>query len=449
VSRPAVLGPTFVRAGSELAGAAGMLAVAVVVARALGPAARGQLAVVTTIGVIAFMLGNLGIGSATIYFAAGRRVPHAVLLGNALVAGLALGVATALVAGGAVLAAPWLVAGAPGWAVSAPLLLMPVAFLELYLSFLILGRQRLVAGSLLGLAARLASVLVVVAVVALRPGVVPAAFALQSAPVIRLALNLVYMGRTGLLERPRCDLASLRATIGFGLRGRGHELFQYLNLRFDALLVNAYLSPAAVGVYTLAAMTIEFAWLPSAAFAWVLFPRSAARAADRSSAGREAIHARRIVWLTAALAIAIAFAGVPLVPLVFGAEFGGARACLLLLLPGAVAYPLSIVLSAALAGRGLPSHGSLIAAAGFALTVALDLLLIPPFGIRGAAIASSLAYLAASLVAVALYRRATGVPVSDLLIPRRADLAALTAGASVVSRRLGALLPRPQPGAQR
>ena len=57
-------------------------------------------------------------------------------------------------------------------------------------------------------------------------------------------------------------------------------------------------------------------------------------------------------------------------------------------------------------GVGRPGLNSWAMAVGLVGTVALDLLLIPPFEATGAAVASAVAYLAASLALVWFFRRA-------------------------------------------
>jgi Na+-driven multidrug efflux pump len=61
------------------------------------------------------------------------------------------------------------------------------------------------------------------------------------------------------------------------------------------------------------------------------------------------------------------------------------------------------VLTNEIAGRGYPQYNSINSGLGLVLTVILDLLLIPGYGVLGAAIASSVAYTAIFSVAVGFY----------------------------------------------
>ena len=91
------------------------------------------------------------------------------------------------------------------------------------------------------------------------------------------------------------------------------------------------------------------------------------------------------------------------------------------ILPGTVALSLGKLASADLAARGKPEYSSVFALMSLAVTVLLDFLLIPRMGIRGAALASSIAYLVDSILLTAKLRAILGVRWSALVIPTRAD----------------------------
>jgi O-antigen/teichoic acid export membrane protein len=81
-----------------------------------------------------------------------------------------------------------------------------------------------------------------------------------------------------------------------------------------------------------------------------------------------------------------------LVPVVFGNGFRSSIVALWLLAPGAVSLAMNQVLGSILQGRGRPLVLSIGEGVGAVFTVALLAALIPPFGIRGAAVASTVSY---------------------------------------------------------
>jgi O-antigen/teichoic acid export membrane protein len=85
---------------------------------------------------------------------------------------------------------------------------------------------------------------------------------------------------------------------------------------------------------------------------------------------------------------------------------------MLVLLPGVILLGGAKVLTNEIAGWGYPHYNSFNAGVALILTVILDLILIPRFGILGAALASSISYTGIFFAAVGFYliasRRITG-----------------------------------------
>ena len=79
----------------------------------------------------------------------------------------------------------------------------------------------------------------------------------------------------------------------------------------------------------------------------------------------------------------------------------------------------SKVLTNEITGRGYPHYNSINAGVALILTVILDLLLIPRYGISGAALASSVAYSVILFVAIGFYIAVSGSKVRTLLLPVR------------------------------
>lgn len=76
---------------------------------------------------------------------------------------------------------------------------------------------------------------------------------------------------------------------------------------------------------------------------------------------------------------------------------------MLALLPGVVFLGSAKVLTNEIAGRGYPHYNSINAGLALVLTVILDLMLIPQYGVLGAALASSIAYMVIFFVAIGFY----------------------------------------------
>jgi O-antigen/teichoic acid export membrane protein len=109
----------------------------------------------------------------------------------------------------------------------------------------------------------------------------------------------------------------------------------------------------------------------------------------------------------------------------------------LILLPGALGFAASAVFSSGLAAANAPGLSSVGLIVSLIVGIALDLVLIAPFGAEGAAAAATAAFLAGGAVSAAIYVRLTGSGWRSLL-PRRADLAVVGGVVARLRRR-----PRP------
>jgi O-antigen/teichoic acid export membrane protein len=181
-------------------------------------------------------------------------------------------------------------------------------------------------------------------------------------------------------------------------------VLQFFNYRLDAFLVNFFLGPAGVGIYSVSVALAEMLWYLPNAVSFVIFPRAARTRPEAMNAFTPRVF-RTTLALTALGGLALAALGRTLIVLIYGEAFAPAYGPLLALLPGVVLLGGAKVLTNEIAGRGHPQYNSMASALGLGLTIFLDLLLIPRFGVLGAAIASSLAYAAIFVAAIVFYAR--------------------------------------------
>ena len=106
----------------------------------------------------------------------------------------------------------------------------------------------------------------------------------------------------------------------------------------------------------------------------------------------------------------------------FGPDFRASGPIFNLLLWGIVPYSLATVLIGFLTGANQVRHVLVAASAGLILTLALDVLLVPRFGMAGAAGARGVALNVMTWYLVIRFHRTTGIKYRDFLFPKAADL---------------------------
>ena len=219
------------------------------------------------------------------------------------------------------------------------------------------------------------------------------------------------------------DFTLFLASLRFGLKDYLSNLMRHAIIRLDAFLVASLVvnGVAAAGIYSvatnLAALVIH---LPGSV-RLSLFPMVATNN-DAEANRLTPLACRHTMLLTIVLAAGIGIGGPLAIGLLYGEAFVGAVVPLLILLPGVVLVSQAHIFYGDLNGRGKPGATTISALVSLIVTIILDLLLIPRYGIIGAAIASTCAYAVEFLVSGSFFIRYSGTRWSHALIFRRSDL---------------------------
>jgi len=106
----------------------------------------------------------------------------------------------------------------------------------------------------------------------------------------------------------------------------------------------------------------------------------------------------------------------------FGERFSDASVALAFLMPGVVGQVVSRICFTDCSARGFPEKATISSAITATLTIVFDVLLIPRYGICGAAVASSIAYCTSGVFGLYWHMKLSGNVLSALIIPKRSDL---------------------------
>ena len=236
-----------------------------------------------------------------------------------------------------------------------------------------------------------------------------------------LALALIGLHRVDFAAvlRPRWDV--LWEQIRYGAQGQIANLAQLFNYRLDLFLVAAFVSRAGVGQYTVAVGLAESVWWLSSSVALVLMPRLTEMESEQA-AEMTPLASRNTLLASVLAAVALVIVSPVAIDVLFGAEFSPAQWPLVLLMPGIIAASATRVLGSYLFSQGRIIYNTYATFIALGLTIALDFALIPALEVEGAAIASSIAYIASLLATLYWYRRVSGGTISEALVFRPSDL---------------------------
>jgi O-antigen/teichoic acid export membrane protein len=212
----------------------------------------------------------------------------------------------------------------------------------------------------------------------------------------------------------------LKESLRYGLKAYTANTVSFLNYRFDMFLVVFFLSPADLGYYAVAVMIGEKLWYLSAASSTILFPEIASSEEYDSSLTLKSSRFNFTIIMIAAILLGL-FSHF-LIRILYSTVYLPAATAIIFLLPGIVAMVIPKLLAADLTGRGKPQYAMIISIISFVLNFLLNVLLIPAYGIVGAAIASSISYIITAIIFIWIYHRETSTNLRDFFILKKTDL---------------------------
>lgn len=370
----------------------------ILTARALLPTGRGQLAAMTLWSMFIAGMTTLGVPLAMVY--AIRRWPE--MRGSLMTTGLLMVTVLGTLAGlvGAIFLPHWM-HQYPEWVVRDAQFLMVItplcsisfaerSILEAHSTFTALNLTQVFqpAVTIVGLFALffLHKLTVLSAAIAYAVAIVPV---------------VVYLGfeiRPLLSAAAKPTVAAAKLLLGYGIRAYGSDLLGTLAFQVDQILVITNLTPADMGSYVVMLSLSRMFNIFQNSVSTVLFPKTAGESPEKvlEMVGRAA---RVSVCITGAATASVAIVGPTLMRIFYGKDYTTAIGCLRLLLVEVTVSGLTQVLSQAFFSLGRPGINTILQGIGLSLSVPLMVVLIPRYGLDGAA-ASLLVSTIARLVLV-------------------------------------------------
>lgn len=408
-------------------------ATTLVVSRLLGPDGKGAYVGVTALPALVGTVGVLGLPNAINYFAAKNVSVRGLMLTSIMF------VAVISVAAVAVLwvTLPWLeesIFSAPIQKLGQDsgdqmlrliLITVPAGMLATFVGTILYGRHevKLYTTIMVGQAI-VTLVALVLAVGVLRLGVPGAVGA--SVIVSCLSAAAVFIAvRHVAIRNPGGDPVALRPILGYGARVYPASISGYFNYRADTLLIQALLVSSAgpLGLYSMAVTMAELIFYIPDAVTTIFMPTIAGSTADSADAKLGRV-SRMTFLVTASSAVAlipVAWLGIHLVL----PRFVDCLPAFLVLLPAVVSLSLAKVMTSYISGRGRPGPVSVGSGITLFLNLGANVILIPTYGIVGAAAASLLSYTALALMMIAVSCRMSGLSPIALVVPRRGEFVTL------------------------
>jgi len=393
--------------------------VSVLLPRILGPDARGEYQLAVKVAGLVLAVAQWGIPEVLLQALADGRASQGVLIGTALVLGLAGAVVVALILAAAAPlfednllkgVSPTLLALALGGSLASLIGLLARRFIQLG------GRLDVYNGLDIGRTILFLILVIVGGVLLPRQALGPTLGWLGGELALALVAMLFLVRHTqrwSVNEKVARDLATAGAPIQFGLIG------MFVGSEGGAFVLNANLDIAAVGIYAVAMSVSRLVLQISVALRTALQPRLMGTEQD-SGAMTARVTRHGLLWMVL-IAVCLAV-GSPLAPLIFGRDFSEVTPVLVLLLPGMVAYGVWQLLASHLLRIGRRRFLAGVAWLFGITSIVLQALGAEWFGLTGAAAGLSVAYLLATVVILVAFLQVSGQRLRELL-PAGSDVA--------------------------
>jgi len=235
-----------------------------------------------------------------------------------------------------------------------------------------------------------------------------------------VSLVILFHSVNSRLRIVRISTHDLRSLFHFSIVVFITNLVQFFAYRADYWLINYFRSESELGIFSQANRFAQMLWVLPNILAAMLIPLIAAPGGDFNEKG--VIRLVRVINYSNILVIGIIILVALLTyDLFLPASFSAGLFPLLLMIPGYYFFCINILLAAFFSSRRLLWVNLIGSSLCFIVIILADLILIPPFGIQGAAIADSIAYSAAAIFSILSFMRHTSFSFADLFRIRRTD----------------------------
>lgn len=217
------------------------------------------------------------------------------------------------------------------------------------------------------------------------------------------------------------DLKFIYSAYSFGIRVFLSSIIIMLLVRVDIILIKKMLGFKEVGIYSIAAHIVDMLQVASNLVGGYLF----VKLSDTEDDFTKWQLMKKIMMLFGAFLtvanLAFVLLGKILLRILYGIDFVPAYGVYLWLIPASYGLSFGSFFNNYLNSKGFPPITILIPAISLGLNIGLNLLMIPRWGLIGAAIASGIAYLLWFFLIIIYEQRRTKGAMLPVLIPSKQD----------------------------
>ena len=390
----------------------------IVIARSLGPEGKGIYSLAILLPMLLVTFANFGLGPASIFFIGkGKYSPREVFGADCLFS-LVLSVFTIFI--GLIIIfffAERLFPNVNKIYLLLSLILIPVQIFSTIIINILLGLQDIKRYNLIqSLRFLLFLVFIAISLLIFNFRVKAAIFSLTlSFSIISIALFFMLKREIG-MPNFKFKKNIFKDFWQYAIKCHLGNIMAFFLYKLDIFMINIFLNPLMVGLYSVSAGIAEKNWLISKSASLVLFPKVSSEKNEENLKKFTPLVCRNTLFISAVLAALLFFVSQPLIILLYQKDFSHSIMPLKVLLIGVISLSGGRILTNDLAGRGQPILNTYITGGAVILNIILNIWWIQKFGIIGAAWASTVSYTFLLIVAVIVYSRVSGNKFKDIFL---------------------------------
>ena len=388
----------------------------IIIARSLGPAGKGLYSFLILLPTLIATVINMGINSANVYFIGQKTFSVHKILTNAFFYSILVGSGFAIIL--VLSTVLYNIISLKNFPIFYVLMVSPMIILLLIIdniNYTFLAHRQIMIFSLIRFLRVFIYVFILIWFYFFSSlSVLQAIVANIIGLLFATLLGAFFLNKRIYLRKVGFDILIFKEIIGFGYKQHLGSIFQFLNYRVDMFIVLALLSQGDLGLYSISVIIAETVWYLPNSIGQILYAKISSEKNELANKFTPLVCRTIIILIMFCCVIIYALSDI-IIPVLFSSSFSASVLPLKLLLPGVIFLSISKIIGSDLSGRGFPQYSTIASGVSLIVTVIFDLLFIPIYGINGAAVASSLSYMANAVVILHFFKRTSGIPLRDTL----------------------------------
>lgn len=398
------------------------LGTSILVARLLGPENKGILTSIVLIPTFLTMIGNVGISISNVFYIAKNNKKTIIAFSNSLIASLILSIILFPI--GILIVhifkEKWFT-GIPFKYIILSFSLLPLGLLKNYVISILRGFNKIELSNYVNFSMNLSYFILILLLYKIYlVHIISVLIIFVLSNIIAVIVSLYNLNKCIKLkiQLTKVNIIEFKKNFLYGFRGYLSNIFSFLNYRIDMFLIMKFLNPAMLGIYSVAVTIAEKIWLLPNVISYVLFPHIAIYKDKKMTP----LLSRWIFIVMVIISALLVIVLKPLIILVYSKAYQYSYTPFIYLLPGIIFLSIGKLMASDVIGRGYTKYTLNAAVISALVNILLNIVLIPKYQLKGAAIASSFSYSINTFYLIWAHIKLTGNSLKELFFIKKEDI---------------------------